>query len=73
MSDIEKHDVIVSIIGSVPDWCEGEIVRCRDCAYIIHFFHHGDERWQCTEPHQEGDDVKPDAYCWRVKRKEGDE
>lgn len=49
----------------------GEIVRCKDCAYIIHFFHHDDERWQCTEPYQEGDDVKPDAYCWRGKRKEG--
>ena len=47
-----------------------EIVRCRDCAYSIHFFHHDDERWQCTEPYQEGDDVKPDAYCWRGKRKE---
>lgn len=49
-----------------------KVVRCRDCAYIIHFFHHDDERWQCTEPHQEGDDVKPDAYCWRGKRKEGE-
>lgn len=50
-----------------------EIVRCRDCVHSIHFFHHGDERWQCTEPYQEGDDVKPDAYCWRGERKEGGE
>ena len=49
----------------------GEIVRCRDCAYSIHFLHHDDERWQCAEPHQEGDDVKPDGYCWRGKQKEG--
>lgn len=49
------------------------LVRCRDCAYSIHFFHHDDERYQCTEPYQEGDDVKPDAYCWRGKRKEGGE
>lgn len=49
-----------------------KVVRCRDCAYSIHFLHHDDERWQCTEPHQEGDDVKPDAYCWRGKRKDGD-
>ena len=51
----------------------GEIVRCRDCAYSIHFFHHDDERWQCTEPYQDGDYVKPDAYCWRGKRKESGE
>ena len=50
-----------------------DVVRCRDCAYSIHFFHHDDERWQCTEPYQEGDDVKPDAYCWRGKPKEGGE
>lgn len=47
------------------------IVRCRDCAYSIHFLHHDDERWQCAEPHQEGDDVNPKAYCWRGKRKGG--
>lgn len=50
-----------------------KIVRCRDCKHSIHFFHHDDERWQCTEPYQEGDDVKPDAYCWRGKRKDGGE
>jgi len=48
-----------------------KVVRCRDCAYSIHFFHHDDERWQCAEPHQEGVDVKPEAYCWRGERKEG--
>ena len=49
--------------------CE-EIVRCRDCTYGTHFFHHDDERWQCANPYQDGDDVKPDAYCWRGKRKD---
>lgn len=48
-----------------------EIVRCRDCKHSIHFFHHDDERWQCTEPHQEGVDVKPNAYCWRGRQKDG--
>ena len=48
-----------------------KVVRCRDCKYSIHFFHRDDERWQCAEPHQEGDDVKPDAYCWRGERKKG--
>lgn len=48
------------------------IVRCRDCRYSIHFLHHDDERWQCANPHQDGDDVNPDAYCWRGERKEGD-
>ena len=50
-----------------------EIVRCRDCKYSAHFFHHDDERWQCTNPNQDGDGVKPDAYCWRGKRKESGE
>ena len=57
----------------LAEYQEGEyvkVVRCRDCAYSIHFFHHDDERWQCAEPHQEGDDVKPNAYCWRGRRKE---
>lgn len=48
----------------------GEIVRCRDCTYGTDFFHHDDERWQCANPYQDGDDVKPDAYCWRGKRKD---
>ena len=73
---IAKCNEFVGISGKtliVPDYIDTskEIVRCRDCAYSIHFFHHDDERWQCTEPYQEGDDVKPDAYCWRGKRKEG--
>lgn len=48
-----------------------KVVRCRDCTYGTHFFHHDDERWQCANPYQDGDDVKPDAYCWRGKRKDG--
>lgn len=51
----------------------GEIVRCKDCVYGTHFLHHDDERWQCANPYQEGDDVKPDAYCWRGERREGAE
>lgn len=55
---------------TLDDGLREEIVRCRDCTYGTHFFHHDDERWQCANPYQDGDDVKPDAYCWRGKRKD---
>ena len=72
---IVKCKEFVGISGAMmlfPEYIDmnQEIVRCKDCKYSIHFLHHDDERWQCDEPHQEGDDVKPDAYCWRGERKE---
>lgn len=62
---------LAKVAGKLAEYGYVKVVRCRGCKYAIHFYHHDDERWQCTEPHQEGDDVKPDAYCWRGKRKEG--
>jgi hypothetical protein len=47
------------------------IVRCRDCEYGIHFFHHDDERWQCTNEMLEGLDVFSDFFCAWGERKEG--
>lgn len=71
MSDMTREYIGGYGFDGEPELTCEEVVRCRDCAYSIHFLHHDDERWQCAEPHQEGDDVKPDAYCWRGKRKEG--
>ena len=72
-----KHSIALKLAFAEEmrggDFVREEIVRCRDCAYSIHFFHHDDERWQCAEPYQDGVDVKSDAYCWRGERKEGGE
>lgn len=82
MSDIEKHDVIVSIIGPVPDWCEGEIVWCKDCR------HYDRPNARCTKfgidcylADPQVSDLPGREYtfgdygfcAWGVKRKEGGE
>ena len=47
------------------------IVRCRDCKYTLHFWHHDDERWQCTNEMLEGLDVSPSFYCaWGERREQ---
>ena len=59
---------------TIIEWCEGggEIVRCRDCMHMIHFWHHDDERWQCADERLEGLDVSPSFYCAWGERKEGE-
>lgn len=47
------------------------IVRCRDCKYALHFWHHDDERWQCTNEMLEGLDISPGFYCaWGERREQ---
>ena len=58
MTEIESHEVIVRILGPVPEWCEGEIVRCGDCKY------HDDCEWNPS------DFEEPDGFCAWASRKE---
>ena len=70
MSDIESHEVIVKIAGPVPEWCEHEIVRCRDCRYMFD--------WAYDVPmcklwaKDDTDDypvVELGGYCWKGERR----
>lgn len=47
-----------------------KVVRCRDCEYTCHFWHHNDERWQCAHEMLDGLDVSPGFFCAWGKRKE---
>ena len=64
----------VKVEGQMPDAIFEreltEIVRCRDCKHMIHFWHHDDERWQCTNEMLEGLDVSPRFFCAWGERKE---
>lgn len=58
MSEIESHEVIVRILGPVPDWSEGEIVRCRDC-----------DRYEYDCDWNNPDLENPDGFCaWAVRK-----
>ena len=72
MSEVEHHEVIVDIIGSIPDWCKGEIVRCRDCKYLANIGY-----W-CAHPLQSFIDeygmelnhkAEPNGFCSWGERK----
>lgn len=71
---METHEVILPILGSVPDWCEGEIVRCRDCK---HYDRMNDDEGMCMTPDDDGDYarwmVDEDGFCYLGKRKEGND
>ena len=64
MSEIESHEVIVRILGPVPEWCEGEIVRCRDCMYYQHNSFHRCDLYSISH------EVEPDGFCAWASRKE---
>ena len=56
-------------LGAMP-----EIVRCRDCEHMSHYWHHDCERWQCANEMLEGLDVYPSFYCaWGVRKEDGDD
>ena len=60
--------------GREGHWLTGEeIVRCRDCKHVSHYWHHDCERWQCANEMLEGLDVYPSFYCaWGVKKEGGE-
>ena len=62
----EHHEIIVDILGAVPDWCEGEIVRCRDCKYCMAYIAGAYCDYMAHA-------IEPDGFCAWAKRKEGGE
>lgn len=78
---IAKCNEVVGISGKtliVPDYIDTskEIVRCRDCAYFDgepDMESMGEKCWR--DPSHSGRSMPTvaDGFCWRGKRKEGDE
>lgn len=76
----EHHEIIVDILGAVPDWCKGEIVRCRDCEHAtistLGFCKYC-EMWVLPDVDGYGCDSRVnlplDFFCAYGKRKESDE
>ena len=69
---VESHEVIVDILGPVPEWSKGEIVRCRDCMYLANIGY-----W-CAHPLQSFIDeygmelnhkAEPNSFCSWGERK----
>lgn len=58
-------NVIHGIIDGMPTMDAVPAVRCKDCLHLELDEHYGNHA--CAET---GDDVCPDGYCHRAKRKE---
>ena len=74
---IESHEVIVNILGPVPNWCEGELIRCRNCDFSR--IHDGKSypgknyagKMYCIawSDGYFGEWTKPDGHCHKAKKK----
>ena len=59
----ERHEVVLKILGPVPEYAECEVVRCRECKYNA--FLGKEPNWcdaiECF--------IKPDDFCaWGVRK-----
>ena len=62
---VESHEVIVDILGPVPEWSKGEIVRCRDCRWISKDTKHYKACYRLPDCEFM---VEPDGFCWKGER-----
>ena len=69
----EHHEIIVDILGAVPDWCEGEIVRCRDCKYYMDYEHEYEPNLGYCGFH-DMQEVRDSRFCaWGKRKESGDD
>lgn len=56
-------------------WTGEEIVRCRDCAYILHRkYNNGFEYQTCSYFDSEHAEVEPNGFCaWGVRRNQDED